>query len=333
MKIKTLFSLPFCPPRFRVSDWSISAPRPFFDLGKTKKRYPNIALQIDGGGIKGLMVAYQLHVIQERTGDIPANVDHYYGTSTGAILAASLAFGVEPKELLRFYVEEGPRIFKMKCLWGGLNGSIYDPKRLFFLMKKRFGETTFLDLYRSRGKRLTIVAVEATRQKVFFCSHRNTPKMRLVDAVMGSVSVPIIFPPHLCQEGIFYDGFLGGLASAVEYAYEDLTIRLRWKKESSILISFGTGATRPTLSISEVKKMNKTENLIWMLTGILEAMIQRQLDSIALRRRDSRFPFRRWDIVLPKELELTDNDPSNIPDLLALVEGQANSSVSSHRKK
>lgn len=320
MKIKTLLSLPFSAPRFKISDWDIASSRPFFDVGKTKRRFPNIALQLDGGGIKGVMVAYQLHVIEEKTGDLCEAVDHYYGTSTGAILAASLAFGVGPKELLKFYVEEGPRIFKMRCLWGGLSSSIYDPRRLFFLLKKRFGETTFLDLHRSRGKSLTIVAVEATEQKVFFCNHRNTPRMRLVDAVMGSVSVPVVFPPHQCREGIFYDGFLGGLASAVEYAYEDLTIRRRWRKENSILISFGTGATRPRLSVSEVKKMNKAENLTWMLSGILEAMITRQLDSIALRRRSSRFPFRRWDIVLPKELELTDNEPENIPQLLAIAE-------------
>ncbi|MBL8992142.1 MAG: patatin-like phospholipase family protein [Spirochaetia bacterium] len=323
MKIKTLLSLPFSPARFKISDWDISTKQPFFNLDLTRNRYPNIALQLDGGGIKGLMVAYQLHVIQEKTGDICRWVDHYYGTSTGAILAASLAFGVSPKELLRFYVEEGPRIFKMRCLWGGFRGSIYNPRRLLSLMKKRFGDTTFQDLHQSRGKSLTIVSVEATEQKVFFCNHQNTPKMRLVDAVMGSVSVPIIFPPHQSKEGIFYDGFLGGLGSCVEHAYEDLTIRKRWQKEKSILISFGTGATRPVLSIKEVKKMNKAENLTWMLSGILEAMVTRQLESIALRRKKSRFPFKRWDVVLPKELELTDNEPGNIPSLLALVEKES----------
>lgn len=75
-------------------------------------------LSLDGGGIKGLFSAALLAAIEE---DLHINiVDHFdliSGTSTGGIIALGLGLGMKPREIVEFYLREGPVIFP--C-WFGL---------------------------------------------------------------------------------------------------------------------------------------------------------------------------------------------------------------------
>lgn len=69
-------------------------------------------LSLDGGGIKGLFAAAVLAAIEE---DLKVNItDHFdliAGTSTGGIIALGLGLGMRPREVVEFYLRDGPRIF------------------------------------------------------------------------------------------------------------------------------------------------------------------------------------------------------------------------------
>lgn len=69
-------------------------------------------LSLDGGGIKGLFSAAVLAAIEE---DLNVNiVDHFdliAGTSTGGIIAVALGLGIKPREIVEFYLREGPAVF------------------------------------------------------------------------------------------------------------------------------------------------------------------------------------------------------------------------------
>ncbi len=69
-------------------------------------------LSLDGGGIKGLFSAAILAFLED---DLDINIiDHFdliVGTSTGGLIALGLGSGLTPKEIVEFYVIQGPKIF------------------------------------------------------------------------------------------------------------------------------------------------------------------------------------------------------------------------------
>jgi len=70
-------------------------------------------LSIDGGGIKGVFPASFLTTLEESLGHpIAKFFDLIVGTSTGGIIALGLGLGLSAKEILSFYEEHGPSIFR-----------------------------------------------------------------------------------------------------------------------------------------------------------------------------------------------------------------------------
>ena len=69
-------------------------------------------LALDGGGIKGAFAAAFLATIEEATGKrVADHFDLIAGTSTGGIIALGLGLGMSGREIVQFYVNDGPRIF------------------------------------------------------------------------------------------------------------------------------------------------------------------------------------------------------------------------------
>ncbi|MBX3080149.1 MAG: patatin-like phospholipase family protein [Anaerolineae bacterium] len=75
----------------------------------------NIALAIDGGGIKGLMVAKALVELEAKLGGGPllhkTNLKVMSGTSTGAILTAAIALGMTAQDMVHMYTSLGSAVF------------------------------------------------------------------------------------------------------------------------------------------------------------------------------------------------------------------------------
>ena len=81
-------------------------------------------LAIDGGGIKGVFPASFLATVEDSIGN---NVADYFdlivGTSTGGIIALGLGLGLSAQEMLAFYEEYGPLIFK-EIVYCGRSGGL-----------------------------------------------------------------------------------------------------------------------------------------------------------------------------------------------------------------
>ena len=70
-------------------------------------------LSLDGGGIKGFFSAAILsHIECDLSVKIIDYFDMIVGTSTGGIVALALGKGLPAEEILQFYIDKGPKIFK-----------------------------------------------------------------------------------------------------------------------------------------------------------------------------------------------------------------------------
>ena len=100
-------------------------------------------LSLDGGGIRGVFTLEVLVKIEELLRDFYAKTDpekaktfvlrdHFdflAGTSTGAIIATGLCWGMPVKELRELYLKEGRKMFE-KVSWRNVTdklSSLYDP--------------------------------------------------------------------------------------------------------------------------------------------------------------------------------------------------------------
>lgn len=163
-------------------------------------------LSLSGGGIRGYLSALVIADLEKRSPFLD-KVDLLAGTSTGAIIAAYIASGLmkSPDDMVRFYREEGPKIFRRNAKQSvlsvfGLYSSRYDSDYLRKVLKKYFGEMTLGDL----KKRVLIPAMDLggngrPYQAKFFDNFKdNTTDLDLtvVDVLLASTAAPTYFDSH-----------------------------------------------------------------------------------------------------------------------------------------
>jgi patatin-like phospholipase/acyl hydrolase len=103
---------------------------------------PYRILALDGGGMRGIFTAAVIASLERDSGEpLVGRVDLIAGTSTGGIIGLGLASGKSGEEMLRFYEEEGPRIFarprRLRWPWRPK----YDRSKLDEVLHREFGET------------------------------------------------------------------------------------------------------------------------------------------------------------------------------------------------
>lgn len=179
-------------------------------------------LSIDGGGMRGIVAARMLEVIQEWLDEPIANYfDLIAGTSTGAILAAGIAIGMPPSELYRLYLEKGQNIFPYQ--------SWFDPRRIGLVLKYGLSAPKFSDdglvrvIQEEVGLDKTVSDVTAqgvsSKRKLMLTSYDTVQRLPVLfkswhplewyasiplwEACVCSASAPTYFPAHPLQ--IKYD--------------------------------------------------------------------------------------------------------------------------------
>ncbi len=163
-------------------------------------------LSLDGGGIRGVIPATMLAVIERQIG-VPLN-EYFHliaGTSTGAILAAGIATGRSPLELAEIYQKKGSRIFPYRSLWSperlglvaqyGLSAPKYTDKGLVEVLKEEY---KYIKLSQVTATKLLMTSYDTiNREPIIFKSWRkkfvNVP---LWEACVCSASAPAYFPAH-----------------------------------------------------------------------------------------------------------------------------------------
>jgi hypothetical protein len=224
-------------------------------------------LSIDGGGIRGIIALGPLEkiesVLRNRSGNPDLRLHECFdliaGTSTGAIIAAALAFGMSVSEIKSFYAESGPHIFHKTTLANRLKFK-YDAEGFEENLKNVFGNET---LGSSKLRTLLMMVLRnATTDHPWIVTNIpacpfNDPatpdcnlRIPLWQLIRGSAAAPTFFLPETVDTGahrfVFMDGATTPYNNPAFRAFLVATMDthgLKWLTgvDRMMLVSVGTG--------------------------------------------------------------------------------------------
>ncbi|MDD5463618.1 MAG: CBASS cGAMP-activated phospholipase [Candidatus Moranbacteria bacterium] len=217
-------------------------------------------LSIDGGGIKGVFPASFLSVIEETTGKkISEYFDLIVGTSTGGIIALGLGMGFSAKELLEFYEEMGPKVFKGNKLTRFLRSigiSKYDDRALRKALEMKFADRK---LGESKN-RLVIPSlnIENGEVHVYKTAHhqrfQRDYNVKVVEVALATTAAPTFFPTHKSASGVpLVDGGLWANNPMGLAVVEAIGV-LDWPRDELKILSIG--CTSEPLSVKWARKFS-----------------------------------------------------------------------------
>ncbi len=267
----------------------------------------NVAISIDGGGIRGVIVTKALSMLEQELKQPLHDVFRLaVGTSTGSIIAAGLASGLTAEHLYEMYLQLGRDIFKKSyrtTLWYLFNHRYLQPP-LEKALHTYFGDKTVGDVWKADPPTdLIITAFDAIEYRTrFIKSHKSKyDKWPLVDAVIASTAAPTYFPS---LDGNFIDGGVGSYNNPCYLAAYEIQFVLSWKLEDTTLLSIGTGR-----EVSQIKKGAIDRFLpIQYISPLLDAFTQSAADQqVALvKKLFDKLDFRRFQVDLKAPIQMDD---------------------------
>ena len=244
---------------------------------------PKRILSLDGGGVRGAISIAFLERLEKQIDEIegrPTLLGDWFdligGTSTGAIIAGALALGFRVADVRNFYHTLGPRVFR-RSFW-----------RIAGLMSKFDRQNLISELNTIIGPR--VLETDDLRTGLAVVAKRldtgsswvivNNPKSRywetpsdksflgnrhyhLINLIRASAAAPHYFDPELIEitphepPGLFIDGALTphNNPALQLFLYAALPqYGLSWPlgAENLMIVSVGTGYTRPHVSVQEL---------------------------------------------------------------------------------
>ena len=265
---------------------------------------PRRLLSIDGGGLCGLIPAETLMQIEQQLDQLTGKpeplcnrFDLIGGTSTGAILAAGLALGMQAKDLRDFYVKLGADIFDKVFLpeqfW-----HMYPSGPIEKHLKEILGEATTLGDARLRTLVLLVAKNATLGNDWFFTNHpknkffASNAKVPLWDIVRASSAAPTYFPPHAFAvpdvTGVphtyeFIDGGVSSYNNPSLQVFLEATVPeygIGWPMgtDNLLLISLGTGFCPVTIPQGKAVHYNLLDWAQYVLKELMnEANLQQNV--------------------------------------------------------
>lgn len=272
----------------------------------------NVAIAIDGGGIKGIIVTQALAFLEESLQKPVHDIFHLsVGTSTGAIISAGVAAGISASEMNRLYIEMGKSIFpnSLRKLLFPLTRYRYSSGPFHQALIDYFNDRKMGDFWNGESKTdLVITTYDLVENRTRFVKpwkpeYADWP---VVKAVQASCTVPTYFP---VVEGRYIDGGVGSYGNPCYIAAYEAKECLNWDPAETTLISIGTG--RDPYSF-ETKNTSKLWAWDWIgrIFGIfLQSAYDQQVNLVETYFKD--LDFRRFQIDLREPIAMDDTHRIN----------------------
>lgn len=183
--------------------------------------YPFKNLVFKGGGVQGVAYAGAVEVLDEE--QILQNIEQVAGTSAGAIASLLLALRYTPAQLKqimldldfsRFTSRAEPLRFQEKYGWHStkpVREWLEEQIRSSRAKGELSGQETFEDLKELGCRNLVVFATDLNRRDIVEFSEKETPRVKVVEAVLASLSIPAYFQSfqftdNIPDDHIYVDG-------------------------------------------------------------------------------------------------------------------------------
>ena len=243
---------------------------------------PKRILALDGGGVKGIVTLCFLEKIEDllrkRYKDPNYRLCQYFdligGTSTGSIIATSLALGMEVSQIKQEYFKLGRIIFgKKKGVFTFISkAQKYDSGPIENALKTQFGDVllgdqenvkTGLCIVTKRADTFSTWPLINHPKGQFYSYNEDIP---LWQAVRASVAAPTFFLPAFVkvgpdEEAAFIDGGVSMANNPALQMFLLATLKgypFHWQtgEENLMIVSIGTGSLKNKSTVREIKKAN-----------------------------------------------------------------------------
>lgn len=176
-------------------------------------------LVISGGGVKGTAIIGALQVLYDN--HLLDNLEALIGSSAGGLICFLLNIGFTHNELKDIMLNinfndfreiDFSAVFKK---WGLDSGDKFIKLVIAIIKQKNIEkDITFIELYQKTNKLLVITGSELTTNQAKYFNYKDTPNMKVLDAIRITISYPIIFQPFYIDNDdtnireIYVDGAL-----------------------------------------------------------------------------------------------------------------------------
>ena len=311
----------------------------------------NLGLAIDGGGVRGLLVAQGLVTLERELGGKPLiehpSVKVLAGTSTGALITAAIALGFTANEIVHFYLDRAQYIFPvlfpawlpqpiqslLKNLIALLRPNLYTPDhfRTFLrdTIKSKTGNADFtladLNKRLRSDQTLIITTVDVNERRTRFLKSYQADEgdWTLWEAVLASSSAPTAIKA-LARKGHFYTD--GGVGSFGNPAYTVARELVEWNgcpaSETSVF-SFGTGWVDAANYQRSHGPADRWNALMWALNAPFvitdDALRAESLELInRFVQQGGGMDYRRFQMALQTDIDFEDSTTPTLQVLQAL---------------
>ncbi len=272
---------------------------------KIKINGPKKILTLDGGGIRGILTVEILAKIEamlrERSGRgkdfvLADYFDFFAGTSTGAIIAACLSWGMSVDRIRDFYLQNGKEMFDKASLLKRYYRHKFEDEKLSARLRQEFGPGTTLGSENLRTLLMMVLRNASTDSPWPVCNNPaakyndcsradcnlNLPLWQLVRA---STAAPTYFPPEVVRVGarefIFVDGGITMYNNPAFQAFLMATVEpfnLNWPagENKILLVSVGTGSSPDANADLRPEEMNLLYNASSIPSALMAAALNEQ---------------------------------------------------------
>ena len=276
----------------------------------------NVAIAIDGGGIRGLIVTHALAILEDHLSQSVHSIFRLAaGTSTGSIIAAGIAVGLTGGQMSQLYFDLGESIFRKtwrSMLWP-LTRYRYPLSPLETALQRQIGNLRVGDLWTAKPPTdVVITTFDLVDNRTRFVKpwkeeYRDWP---LVKPVLCSCVVPTFFP---VVEGRYVDGGVGAYANPCYLAAYELLFCLGWKLSETTLISLGTGRSPHRFQADQANNLWAWQWIEPLLGAFLQSADDQQVHLVNTFFQD--LDFRRFQVNLDQNIGMDD-----VSDLARLIE-------------